>query len=158
MRISQPLLALFFSLSRFSIFVLVELAWGNANNHTGGSNHGTQGQVSEGRKPGVGTTPGSSSSGPPRQSSLAYAHRATHYRSCSLFQCRWCPGRLFPPRTLPFFWSFRCVVSQLLCCFCCSAAAASEAPAASFVSASGSRRVCKAKQQELIGAKECRGE
>jgi len=45
------------------------------------------------------------------------------------------------------------------CCFqCCSAAAASEASAASFVSASGSRRICATRQQEHIGAKECRGD
>jgi len=42
-------------------------------------------------------TPGPSSSGPPRQSSLAYAHRATHSRFCSLSRFRWCPGRPFPP-------------------------------------------------------------
>ena len=47
----------------------------------------------------------------------------------------------------------RCVVTQLLCCFCCSAAADFETPAASFVSASGSRRTCETRQQEQhIGA------
>ena len=44
----------------------------------------------------------------------------------------------------------------VLCQFCCSAAA-SEAPTASFVSASGSRRICATRQQEHIGARECRG-
>jgi len=38
------------------------------------------------------------------------------------------------------------------------AAAASETSAASFVSASGSRRICDERQQEQLGAKECRGE
>ena len=36
----QPRRALCFPLS-LSIFVLVELAWENTNNHTEGSNHGT---------------------------------------------------------------------------------------------------------------------
>jgi len=38
-----------------------------------------------------------------------------------------------------------------------AAAASSEAPAESSVSTSGSRRICETKQQEHIGAKECRG-
>ena len=31
--------------------------------------------------------------------------RAAHYHSSSLFQCGWCPGRPFPPRALPFFFT-----------------------------------------------------
>ena len=52
----------------------------------------------------------------------------------------------------------RCVVTQFLCCFCCSTAAASKASAASFVSASGLRRICETRQQNYIGAEECLGD
>jgi len=36
---------------------------------------------------------------------LAYAHRATHCRPCSLFWFCWSPGRFFPPRALSFFFT-----------------------------------------------------